>query len=78
MLESESSTIEVMLLPSDEFIYSAVPHAASSLCLPSHSDLKPSNIGLCGQGHVKVFDLGLSVVKDVVGSSTEAYEVNNC
>lgn len=39
------------------------------------SDLKPSNIGLCGAGHVKVFDLGLSVVKEVRQSSSETYQV---
>lgn len=38
-------------------------------------DLKPSNIGLCGQGHVKVFDLGLSVVRPAFGPTTATYEV---
>lgn len=40
-----------------------------------YRDLKPSNIGLCGQGHVKVFDLGLSVVRPALGPTTATYEV---
>ncbi|CAN0365486.1 unnamed protein product [Hapterophycus canaliculatus] len=39
-------------------------------------DLKPSNIGLCGEGHIKVFDLGLSVVRQVLGATTTTYEVS--
>lgn len=39
-------------------------------------DLKPSNIGLCAEGHVKLFDLGLSVVQEVrEGSIDQKYEV---
>lgn len=40
-----------------------------------YRDLKPSNIGLCGQGRVKVFDLGLSVVRPALGPTTATYEV---
>lgn len=40
-------------------------------------DLKPSNIGLCGQGHVKLFDLGLSVVRPLAGAASTTYEVRD-
>lgn len=46
-----------------------------SLFLPPSRDLKPSNIGLCGAGHIKVFDLGLSVVRQVLEAPTRVYEV---
>ncbi|CAM9415644.1 unnamed protein product [Ectocarpus sp. 12 AP-2014] len=39
-------------------------------------DLKPSNIGLCGAGHIKVFDLGLSVVRQVLEAPTRVYEMS--
>ncbi|CAN0396804.1 unnamed protein product [Pylaiella littoralis] len=36
-----------------------------------HRDIKPTNIGLSAEGHVKVFDLGLSVVQEVRGGSQD-------
>lgn len=44
-------------------------------CFHRSSDLKPSNIGLSGAGHIKVFDLGLSVVRQVLEAPTRVYEV---
>eukprot|EP00903_Cladosiphon_okamuranus_P005592 g5564.t1 len=42
-----------------------------------HRDLKPTNIGLCGNGHVKLFDLGLSVVQEVrEGSIDQKYQMS--
>eukprot|EP00752_Nemacystus_decipiens_P016316 g14591.t2 len=42
-----------------------------------HRDLKPTNIGLCADGHVKLFDLGLSVVQEVrQGSIDQKYEMS--
>lgn len=39
-------------------------------------DLKPTNIGLCAEGHVKLFDLGLSVVQEVrEGNIDQKYQV---
>ncbi|CAN0455535.1 unnamed protein product, partial [Hapterophycus canaliculatus] len=40
-------------------------------------DLKPTNIGLCAAGHVKVFDLGLSVVQETrEGNINQKYQMS--
>ncbi|CAN0058636.1 unnamed protein product [Ectocarpus sp. 12 AP-2014] len=42
-----------------------------------HRDLKPTNIGLCAEGHVKVFDFGLSVVQEVRrGNLNQKYQMS--
>lgn len=44
-------------------------------CAWADSDLKPSNIGLCEKGSLKVFDLGLSVIQEVKEGRDDKYEV---
>ena len=39
-------------------------------------DLKPTNIGLCAQGHVKVYDFGLSALREVRGGRDNKYQVS--
>ena len=41
-------------------------------------DLKPTNIGLCAQGHVKVYDFGLSALREVRGGRDNKYQVSCC
>ncbi|CAM9194167.1 unnamed protein product [Choristocarpus tenellus] len=44
-------------------------------CCVLHRDLKPTNIGLTVDGHIKVFDLGLSTVLDTRQEDDEKFEM---
>lgn len=43
---------------------------------PLRRDLKPSNLGLCGKGRLKVFDLGLSTILEEKEGRNSKYEVS--
>ena len=40
-------------------------------------DLKPTNIGLCAQEHIKVYDFGLSALREVRGGRDDRYQVSD-